>query len=178
VAPPGEASVEILDERPQGAGARLSPAAAVALLAAAGLGSAFVSDWFINALSPAIAQLGISKAFAGLVIVAIAGNAVEHVVGIQMAYRNRADLAISVVLNGSLQVALALIPVLVIVSLLAPAPLTLVLSPLLVAAVALSAVLAAVIVFDGESNWLEGLALVGLYLIIAASVWFGPPVKA
>ena len=104
--------------------------------------------------------------------------AVEHVVGIQMAYRNRADLAISVVLNGSLQVALALIPVLVIVSLLAPAPLTLVLSPLLVAAVALSAVLAAVIVFDGESNWLEGLALVGLYLIIAASVWFGPPVKA
>jgi Ca2+:H+ antiporter len=129
-------------------------------------------------LRPAMASLGLSEAFVGLVIVAIAGNAVEHVVGIQMAYRNRADLAISVVLNGSLQVALALIPVLVIVSLLAPAPLTLVLSPLLVAAVALSAVLAAVIVFDGESNWLEGLALVGLYLIIAASVWFGPPIKA
>ncbi len=140
--------------------------------------AALVSDWFVEALRPAMASLGLSEAFVGLVIVAIAGNAVEHVVGIQMAYRNRADLAISVVLNGSLQVALALIPVLVIVSLLAPAPLTLVLSPLLVAAVALSAVLAAVIVFDGESNWLEGLALVGLYLIIAASVWFGPPVKA
>ena len=150
----------------------------IGLLAVSAGAAALVSDWFVEALRPAMASLGLSEAFVGLVIVAIAGNAVEHVVGIQMAYRNRADLAISVVLNGSLQVALALIPVLVIVSLLAPAPLTLVLSPLLVAAVALSAVLAAVIVFDGESNWLEGLALVGLYLIIAASVWFGAPVKA
>jgi Ca2+:H+ antiporter len=53
---------------------------------------------------------------------------------------------------------------------------TLVLSPLLLGAVGLSALLAALIVFDGESTWLEGLALLGLYIIIAASVWYGPPI--
>ena len=57
-------------------------------------------------------------------------------------------------------------------------PLTLVVTPLLAGTVAISAVLTAVIVFDGESNWLEGLALVGLYLIIAASVWWGPGIVA
>ncbi|MBI3747298.1 MAG: sodium:proton exchanger, partial [Chloroflexi bacterium] len=55
--------------------------------------------------------------------------------------------------------------------------LTLVLTPLLLGAVLLSTILAAVIVFDGESNWLEGLALLGLYVIIAASVWYGPPIQ-
>jgi Ca2+:H+ antiporter len=151
---------------------------AIGVLALSAGAAALVSDWFVEALRPAMAAIGLSEAFVGLVIVAIAGNAVEHVVGVQMAYRNRPDLAISLILNASLQVALALIPALVIISLIAPAPLTLVLSPLLLASVALSAILAAVIVFDGESTWLEGLSLVGLYVIIAASVWFGPPITS
>jgi Ca2+:H+ antiporter len=151
---------------------------ALGTLAAAGLGAALVSDWFVEALRPAMASLGLSEAFVGLVIVAIAGNAVENVVGIQMAMRNKADLAISLILNSSLQVALALTPVLVLLSIvIAGGTLTLVLTPLLLAAVALSALLAAFIVFDGESTWLEGLALLGLYAIIAASVWYGPPIQ-
>ena len=73
--------------------------------------------------------------------------------------------------------ALALTPILVIVSLLlGGATLTLVVSPLLVAALALATLLAALVVIDGESTWLEGLALVGLYAIIAASVWWGAPI--
>jgi Ca2+:H+ antiporter len=148
---------------------------AVVVLAVAAVGAAFVSDWFVSALRPAMASLGMSEAFAGLVIVAIAGNAVENVVGIQAAARNQADLAVSLILNSSLQVAIALTPALVIVSMLmGVAPLTLVVTPLLAGAVGLSAILTAVIVFDGESNWLEGLALIGLYVIIAASVWWGP----
>lgn len=147
---------------------------ALALLGFAGVGAAFVSDWFVAALEPAIETLGISQPFAGLVVVAIAGNAVENVVGIQLALQNKADYAISVVLNSSLQVALALTPILVLLSfLVANNPLTLVLPPLLVVALFLSAILSAVIVFDGESNWLEGLALIGLYGIIAASFWWG-----
>ena len=78
------------------------------------------------------------------------------------------------ILNSPLQIALALIPALVIISLLPGLTnLTLVLAPLLVVGVALAAILGAVIVFDGESNWLEGLALIGLYVIIAASFWWG-----
>src|SRR5256886_9870186 len=94
----------------------------IGLLAVSAGAAALVSDWFVEALRPAMASLGLSEAFVGLVIVAIAGNAVEHVVGIQMAYRNRADLAISVVLNGSLQVAPPLIPLLVIVIFLGSPP--------------------------------------------------------
>jgi Ca2+:H+ antiporter len=148
---------------------------ALVVLAGAAITAAFVSDWFVEALRPAMATLGMSEAFAGLVVVAIAGNAVENVVGIQAAARNQAELAVSLILNSSLQVAIALTPALVIISMLmGVAPLTLVVTPLLAGAVGLSAILAAVIVFDGESNWLEGLALIGLYLIIAASVWWGP----
>jgi Ca2+:H+ antiporter len=86
-------------------------------------------------------------------------------------------LAISLILNSSLQVALALTPVLVILSLVAGgAVLTLVLSPLLVAGLALATLLVALVVIDGESTWLEGLALIGLYVILAASAWWGAPI--
>jgi Ca2+:H+ antiporter len=150
---------------------------AAATLLAAGIGAAFVSDWFVEALKPAMSSLGMSESFAGLVVVAIAGNAVENVVGVQAMLANKADLAISVILNSSLQVALALVPVLVLVSLvLGGATLTLVVSPLLVAALALTAILSALVVIDGESTWLEGLALIGLYAILAASVWWGQPI--
>ncbi len=152
-------------------------ALAVGTLLAAGIGAAFVSDWFVEALKPAMSALGMSDTFAGLVVVAIAGNAVENVVGIQAMLADKADLAISVILNSSLQVALALVPVLVIASLvMGGATLSLVVSPLLVAALALATFLAALVVIDGESTWLEGLALIGLYVILAASVWWGGPV--
>ena len=146
----------------------------ILVLAVAGISAAMVSDWFVQALEPAIAMLHISEAFAGLVIVAIAGNAVENVVGIQLALKNKADYAISVILNSSLQVALALTPILVLLSFFfTPVVLTLVLPPLLIVALVLAAFLSVLIVYDGESNWLEGLALIGLYLMIATSFWWG-----
>lgn len=152
---------------------------ALGVLAVAALTSAFVADWFVEALRPTMATLGMSEAFAGLVVVAIAGNAVENVVGVTAAARDQAELAVSLILNSSLQVALALTPALVLLSMIiGGAPLTLVISPLLAGAVAFSALLTVVIVFDGESNWLEGLALIGLYVITAASVWWGPAIGA
>ncbi|MGZ3602607.1 MAG: calcium/proton exchanger [Ktedonobacterales bacterium] len=147
---------------------------AIAVLIFAGVGAAFVSDWFIAALTPAIAVLHISEAFTGLVIVALAGNAVENFVGVQLASRNKMDYAISVILNSSLQVALGLTPVLVLLSLvLGGTHLTLVLPALLVVALGLSALLGTVITYDGKSTWLEGLALIGLYCILAVSFWWG-----
>jgi Ca2+:H+ antiporter len=152
---------------------------ALGVLAVGAVGAALTSDLFVEALKPTMASLGLSEAFVGLVIVAIAGNAVENLVGIQAAAANKTDLATSLILNSSLQVAIALTPALVLISLvIGGGALTLVLSPLLLGAVFLAALLAAVIVFDGESSWLEGLALLGLYLIIAASVWYGPPIHA
>ena len=150
---------------------------AFSVLGACGVAAAFVSEWFVAALEPTMHALGISEAFAGFVIVAIAGNAVENVVGIQLAAKNKMDYAVSVILTGCQQVALAVVPVLVLASFFLGGPvLTLVAPMLLVAALALAAVLGALIVFDGESTYVEGMALVGLYVIIAASVWYGRPV--
>jgi len=147
---------------------------AVAVLAIAAVGAAFVSDWFVEALTPAMSSLHLSDRFTGLVVVAIASNAVENVVGVQMAARNKPDFAISVILNSSLQVALGLAPILVLLSfVIGGAHLTLVMPGLLVAAVGLAAILGAWVVYDGESTWLEGLALIGLYGIVAASFWWG-----
>ncbi|HET7456756.1 MAG TPA: calcium/proton exchanger [Gemmatimonadaceae bacterium] len=144
------------------------------ILAGAGIGAAFVSEWFVDALTPTMKSLGISETFAGLVVVAIAGNAVENVVGIQLAAKNKPDYAMSVILNSSLQIALALTPVLVLISFfIGPTPLTLVMAPLLVVALTLSAVITAVIVYDGESIWLEGVALIALYVMIATAFWWG-----
>ena len=104
---------------------------------------------------------------------AIAGNAVENVVGVQLAARNRPDFAISVIVNSALQVALLLTPVLVFVSLAFATPLTLVFTPLLAIALLMGAAITALIVYDGESTWEEGAILVGLYVVIASSFWWG-----
>ncbi|MBA3649170.1 MAG: sodium:proton exchanger [Chitinophagales bacterium] len=146
----------------------------ISVLTAAGAAAAFVSDWFVGALHPAMQTLGINDTFAGLVIVALAGNSIENLVGIQLAYRNKSDYAVSVIMNSSLQIALGLFPLLVLLSFfLGGAILSFVLPPLLLACLALAVIVNAFIVFDGESIWLEGLALVGLYCLIAAAFWWG-----
>jgi Ca2+:H+ antiporter len=147
--------------------------ATIVVLGCAAAGAVFVSDWFVDALTPAIDTLHMSQEFAGLVIVAIAGNAVENVVGVQLAARNRPDFAISVVLNSALQVALVLTPVLVFASLLFATHLTLVFPTLLALALLMAAGIAALVTYDGESTWQEGTVLIGLYVVIASSFWWG-----
>jgi Ca2+:H+ antiporter len=160
------------DPRPEGArdpqgGPRLSLASTLALLAAAGAASAFVSDWFVAALAPATHQLGISRAFAGLVIVAIAGNAVENTAGIVLAYKGRSDLAISVVKNSVAQIAAFLFPLLVLISFLLATTLTFALAPVYIGALALGALAVWQVTGDGEAVAFEGWALVALYVILA-----------
>jgi Ca2+:H+ antiporter len=147
---------------------RISFAAAVALLAAAGTGAAFVSDWFIHSLDPAVESLGISKAFAGLVIVAIAGNAVENFTGIFLAAKGKSDLAISVVKNSVAQIAAFLFPALVLVSMLFATSLTFSLAPVYIGALFLTAIAVWQITGDGEAQMFEGLALIAIYVVLAA----------
>ena len=139
----------------------------IALLALGGVGAAFVSEWFIDALRPTIDELGISAQFAGLVIVAIAGNAVEHAVGVVLAAKGQADLAISVVKNSVAQVAAFLAPALVLVSLLFSEHLTFDLAPVYVAALALTILSIWQVTGDGEATYFEGAALIATYVILA-----------
>ena len=147
---------------------RLSMTFAVVLLAIAGTGAAFVSDWFIHALDPAVASLGISKAFAGLVIVAVAGNAVENFTGIFLAAKGKSDLAISVVKNSVSQIAAFLFPALVLTSLLFTTHLTFALAPVYIGALFLTAIAIWQITGDGEAQMFEGLALIAIYVVLAA----------
>jgi Ca2+:H+ antiporter len=147
-------------------------AGAVVLLAIAGVAAALVSDWFVDALDPAVEALGISKAFTGLVIVGIAGNAVENVVGITLAAKGQADLAVSVVKNSVAQIATFLFPVLVIASLAFEHRLTFVLNPVYVGALLVMAIALWQITGDGEALAYEGLALVALYVVLATVTWF------
>src|SRR6202050_3710918 len=151
-------------ERP---GPRLSLRLTLALLLTAGVASAFVSDWFVNGLEPAIVQLKISQAFAGLVIVAIAGNAVENTAGLVLAWKGRSDLAISVVKNSVAQIAAFLYPLLVLISFLLATTLTFALAPVYIGALVLTALVLWQVTGDGEAAEFEGWALVALYVILA-----------
>jgi Ca2+:H+ antiporter len=148
-------------------GARLATPVALALLIVAGVASAFVSDWFVHALTPTIHTLGISRSFAGLVIVATAGNAVEHAVGIVLAAKGQSELAVSVVKNSIAQVAAFLLPLLVLVSLLTSTTLTFAFAPVYVGALIATAVIVWQITTDGEATPFEGAALITMFVILA-----------
>jgi Ca2+:H+ antiporter len=138
------------------------------MLGVAGVASAFVSDWFIHALEPSIEKLGVSQAFAGLVIVAIAGNAVENTTGLVLARKGQSDLAVSVVKNSVAQIAAFLFPALVLISLLFSHTLTFALDPVYIGALLVTALSVWQITGDGEAVAFEGWALVAIYVILAA----------
>jgi Ca2+:H+ antiporter len=157
---------------PSEAEPRVSLTLALSLLAVGGVAAAFVSDWFIAALTPAMHRIGVPKAFAGLVIVAIAGNAVENTAGVALALKGEADLAVSVVKNSVAQIAAFLFPALVLVSFLFATPLTFALSPVFIAALLLTALSLWQITGDGEATRFEGVALISLYVMLAVVTFF------
>jgi Ca2+:H+ antiporter len=168
--PPPEAADAAHRAGPRDAG--LSIGASLGLLTVAALASAFVSDWFVSALQPTIESLGISQAFAGLVIVAIAGNAVENVAGITLAAKGQYDLAISVVKNSVAQIAAFLYPLLVIVSVFTVTSLTFALAPVYTGALIGTAVIIWQVTGDGEATPFEGAALIAAFVILATVAWF------
>jgi Ca2+:H+ antiporter len=139
----------------------------IILLAFGGVGAAFVSDWFVTALAPTVDQLGISRAFAGLVIAAIAGNAVENITAVILASKGQADLAVSVVKNSVGQMAAFMWPALVLISLPLASKLTFSLSPVYIGALLVTALAMWQITGDGEAVAFEGLALIAIYLTLA-----------
>jgi Ca2+:H+ antiporter len=164
---PGEEELGLVVEDRAPTGPRVSLALTLTLLVITGTASAFVSDWFINGLAPAIKQLDISQAFAGLVIVAIAGNAVEHAAGLVLAWKGRSDLAISVVKNSVAQIAAFLFPLLVLISFALDTTLTFSLAPVYIGAFLLTALAVAQVTGDGEAAEFEGWSLVAIYVILA-----------
>ncbi len=138
---------------------------------------AFVGEVLVTAVKPMTLQLGVSQFFVGVVIVPIVGNVSEHFAAVQLAGKNKTDLAFAVASGSSIQVALFVAPVLVMLSFLWH-PMTLVFNPIEIAVLALVVVIFFFVSQDGESNWLEGLQLMTLYLMAAAVFYFLPGPQA
>ena len=159
-------------EEPSAGRSRLGLAPAVALLTVAAVGAALVSDYFVDSIDGTAEDLGLSRAFIGLVIIAIAGNAVEHVVGVVLAAKGKSELAVSVVKNSVAQIAAFLFPALVLLSLFFDPSLTFVTSPVYVGALALTAIAVWQITGDGAALEFEGYALIGLYAVLATLAFY------
>jgi len=145
--------------------------AIVMLLIATGL-VALESEFLVASLEPALADIGLSEFFVGLILIPIVGNAAEHSSAVLFALRNKVDVTLEIAIGSSTQIALFVAPALVFISLAVGHPMDFVFSTFEVAAVALSTVLVFMISSDGRSNWLEGAQLMGAYVIMAISFFF------
>jgi Ca2+:H+ antiporter len=155
------------DEHPEWSKQR----AIVMLLAATAL-VAVESELLVGSLEPALADLGLSKLFVGLILVPIIGNAAEHSSAVLFALRNKVDVTLEIAIGSSTQVALFVAPALVFISLLVGHPMDFVFSSFEVAAVGVATLIVALVSNDGRSNWLEGAQLLGAYVIMAISFFF------
>lgn len=142
----------------------------VLVVVAAAIG--FMSELLVGATQEASRALGLSEMFVGLIVVPIIGNAAEHSSAVLMALKNRMDLAVGIAIGSSVQVALLVGPVLVLIGAMLGKPMDLAFTTFEVASVALAVWIAAVIAFDAASNWLEGAFLLIVYAILAVAFFF------
>jgi Ca2+:H+ antiporter len=138
------------------------------LLATAGL-LTVLSEVLVATIGAFTASFGLTAFFVGVVLIPTIGNLAEHLVAVQLAWKNKMEFAMAVCYGSSLQVALFVAPLLVLVGLLLGQPMDLVFHPLEVAAVGAAVGISALIALDGESNWLEGALLTIIYVILAGS---------
>jgi Ca2+:H+ antiporter len=126
------------------------------------------SELFVGTVEPMTKTLGLSEFFVGIILVPIIGNAAEHSTAVMMALKNKMNVAIEIALGSSLQIILFVTPVLIFLSLLF-SPMSIVFNTFELVALLFSVLIANRIASDGESNWLEGVQLIAVYIIIAAS---------
>jgi Ca2+:H+ antiporter len=131
-----------------------------------------VSEVFVHTLEPTVEALGVSRLFVGVILIPLIGNLAEHLVGVTLAYKNKMDFSLLTSLGSATQIALFAVPMLVFYGLLVGHPLTLVFTPLEVIAVAVSVFIASYIALDGQSNWVEGLQLTSVYIILGLAFFF------
>ncbi len=136
---------------------------------------AWVSEFLVSAIEGARQSLGLTETFVGVIVVAVVGNAAEHATAVAAALKNKMDLTIGVAVGSSLQIALFVTPLLVFASLLFSRRLDLEFSRPEIAAVVLAVLVVQQIAGDGESNWLEGMQLLAVYLVLAILFFFLPP---
>lgn len=152
-------------------------AQALVVLALATLGVVWLSELLVGATENVLADFGLSEFFLGIILIPIVGNAAEHFVAVQVALRNHMDLSVEIAVSSSLQIALFVAPFLVFISLLIGNPLTLIFNQFELMALVACVVITVLVSSDGESNWLEGAALLAVYMILGIAFFLLPTMQ-
>jgi len=154
--------------------AEWSKGKAIGILAGATLLVVLMSEVLVGSIEPVLHTLGWSELFVGVVVVALVGNAAEHSSAIVMAMQNRMDVAVEIAIGSTTQIAMLVAPVAVFASWIFGAPMSLEFLGAELVAILVSVLLVNQVARDGETNWLEGILLLGAYLIMAAAFYFIP----
>ena len=152
----------------------LSTRQAITLLAVGTIFTAIQAEFLIGALQPALARFRLTELFVGVIVVALIGNAAEHYSAVVAAHRDQMTLAVEIAVGSSAQIALFVAPAVVLYSFVIGQPMTLLFNAFEIAAIGLSVLATSIVVVDGESNWVEGLQLVSVYLIVGLAFYFVP----
>ena len=155
-------------------GPDVSTATATAVLAAGTLLTTVQAEILVHAMEPALARFGFTELFVGVIVIALIGNAAEHYSAVTAARRDEMTLAVEIAVGSSAQIALLVAPALVLYSFAIGRPMSLLFNAFEITAIALSVFAASIVVQDGESNWVEGLQLLSVYLIMALAFFFVP----
>ena len=135
------------------------------------------SELLVDSLETATSELGLTKLFTGVIVLPIIGNAAEHATAVTVALKNKMDLSLAVAVGSSLQIALFVAPLLVIIGWVIGQPMDLDFNPFELVAVAVAVLIANSISSDGRSNWLEGSLLLATYTVIALAFFFHPVIE-
>ncbi|MEM9152567.1 MAG: calcium/proton exchanger, partial [Cyanobacteria bacterium P01_F01_bin.3] len=149
----------------------------VAVLLGATLAVAIESEFLVGTLETASQQLGLSELFTGVIILPVIGNAAEHATAVTVALKNKMDLSLNVAVGSSLQIALFVGPLLVIIGALMGQPMDLDFNDFELLSVVVAVLVANSISSDGRSNWLEGTLLLATYTVIGLSFYFHPIIE-
>ena len=153
---------------------RLSTSAALALLAIATALTTIQAEILVRAMEPALVRFGFTELFVGVIVVAVIGNAAEHYSAVVAAWRDEMTLAVEIAVGSSAQIALLVAPAVVLYSFAIGQPMSLLFNAFEITAIALSVLATVIVVMDGESNWVEGLQLMAVYLILAIAFYLVP----
>ncbi|MEO8595968.1 MAG: calcium/proton exchanger [Candidatus Solibacter sp.] len=159
----------------EGAGGGWSLKRSLLILAGATLLIVWISEILVGSVEEAAKTFGMTNVFIGIIVVAVVGNAAEHSTAVLLALKNRMELSISIAIGSSLQIALLVAPLLVLIShFIGPRPMDLMFTPAEVVAIFLAVQITGQIASDGESNWIEGVQLLAVYVIMAIVFYFLP----
>ena len=149
---------------------------AVGMLVGATVLIAWMSELLVGSVEHASQAMHLNELFVGVIIVAIIGNAAEHSTAVLMAMKNKMDLSFTIAIGSSIQIALFVAPLLIFIGRLSGHPMDLVFEPLEVIAVIIAVIVVNQVSQDGECNWLEGVHLLSVYIILGIAFYFLPEV--